>query len=513
MINALEQKSSPGDKATRTQWIGLAVLALPTLLVSMDSTVTFLVLPVISAELKPTSSQLLWITDIFTFLEGGLLITMGTLGDRLGRKKLLLYGAVAFAFASVLAAFSQTANMLIIARALLGIAGATLLPSTVSLIRHMFHNDSERGMAMGIWTTCFSTGTMLGPWLGGFLLHYFWWGSVFLIAVPIMLLFLILGPKLLPEYRAPKAGRLDIQSAFLLLCAILLVVYAVKQTGENLSLGIMPVLLAAAGIVVLIIFLFRQAGLKNPLIDLDLFHVASFNATLVALFLSLFCWAGLYLFITQFMQLILKFDPLKAGLWTIPGAATGMISCLCAPLLARRFGRNTVIVTGLILQSAGLLILAQLKIDNGLWFLVPVTLILTAGCSIVVTAGVDKVVSTVAPERAGAAAGIYETSTTFGSAMGVALLGSIGAAVYRGNMKLLDIDNIDPGIIDKAANTLGEALTLTKNLLPEAANNLGYYARNSFVSGFSSASFASLVLMIVVTVTAVYIYRREARDR
>ena len=501
----------PGNKATRKQWTGLAVLALPTLLVSMDSTVTFLVLPVISAALKPTSSQLLWITDIFTFLEGGLLITMGTLGDRIGRKKILLYGAVAFAFASVLAAFSQSPDMLIAARALLGIAGATLLPSTVSLIRHMFHNDRERGMAMGIWTACFSTGTMLGPWLGGVLLDNFWWGSVFLIAVPIMILFLILGPKFLPEYRAPKAGRLDIPSALLLLCGILLVVYAVKQTGERLSVGFMPILLIATGITVLMIFIFRQTNIKNPLIDLELFHSASFNVTLVALFLSLFCWAGLYLFIAQFLQLILEFDPLTAGIWTIPGAAIGMLSCFCAPLLARRFGRNASIVAGLGLQVAGLMILTQMKIDSRLWFLIPVTLIMTAGCSIVVTLGVDKVVSTVAPESAGAAAGLYETSTTFGSAMGVALLGSIGAAVYRGNMKLSGIRNVDSDILDKAGNTLGEALTLARNLPPEAANNLAYQARDSFVSGFSTATFASLVLMIVVTAAATWIYRNEAK--
>ncbi|HVW96265.1 MAG TPA: MFS transporter [Mucilaginibacter sp.] len=216
-------------KAGTREWIALAVLALPTLLVSMDTTVIYLAVPSISSALRPTSSQQLWITDVYGFLECGFLITMGTVGDRIGRRKLLLIGAVAFAMASAMAAFANTVTLLIAARALLGIAGATLLPSTLSMLRNMFHNDAQRGFAVGLWTTCFSTGTMLGPVVGGFLLNHFWWGSVFLMSVPVMVLFLIIGPLLLPEFKDPGIAKFDFWSVWLLIATVFPFTYGVKR--------------------------------------------------------------------------------------------------------------------------------------------------------------------------------------------------------------------------------------------------------------------------------------------
>jgi DHA2 family multidrug resistance protein-like MFS transporter len=495
--------------AGRKQWIGLAVLALPTLLVSMDSTVTYLALPVISATLKPTSAQLLWITDIFTFLEGGLLITTGTLGDRIGRKKLLLWGSVAFTLASVLAAFAQTAVMLIAARGLLGIAGATLLPSTVALIRSLFHNDRQRSVAMGIWTTCFATGTMLGPLVGGLLLDHFWWGSVFLIAVPIMVLFLAVGPALLPEYRAPQAERFDLLSALLLLAGILSIIYTVKRISEQGNLGGLPLTLAVTGIILLIIFLRRQQRITNPLIDLDLFRLPAFNATLGALFLTLFCWGGIYLFVAQYLQLIIGLDPLHAGLWTIPNAAAGMVSCLSAPLLARWLGRNTVMVLGMLVLAAGVLLLSQLNNHTGLGLLIPATILSTAGCSFTVTLGVDKVISSVPHERAGAAAGIYETSTTFGSALGVGILGSIGMAIYRSRMSSVHSNTITAGVIEKAKSTLGEAITVAQQLPDQQGTALLQQSQAAFVRSFSVTAAVAVALLLLMVWGVSWVYRNK----
>jgi len=247
-------------KATRREWIGLAVLALPCMLYSMDLTVLNLAVPHLTVDLKPTSTQLLWIVDIYGFMIAGSLITMGTLGDRIGRRRLLMIGAAAFGIASILAAFSKSAEMLIATRALLGVAGATLAPSTLSLIRNMFLDPAQRTLAIGVWITSYSVGGAIGPLLGGVMLEYFWWGSVFLIGVPVMVVLLVLGPMLLPEFRDPNAGRLDLLSAALSLLAVLAAIYGLKQIAEH-SVGWVAVLSVLLGIVLCVLFIRRQERL------------------------------------------------------------------------------------------------------------------------------------------------------------------------------------------------------------------------------------------------------------
>ena len=291
-------------RATRRDWIGLAVIALPCMLYSMDLTVLNLAVPHLSADLEPSAAELLWIVDIYGFLVAGSLITMGTLGDRIGRRRLLLIGAAAFGIGSVLAAFSKSAGMLIATRALLGVAGATLAPSTLSLIRNMFLDAGQRTFAIGVWVTSYSVGGAIGPLLGGVLLQYFWWGSVFLIGVPVMLLLLALGPVLLPEFRDPEAGRLDVLSAALSLAAVLGVLYGLKRLAEG-GHGWPPVLAIAAGLALGLAFVRRQGRLADPLIDLRLFRAPGFSGALAAYTLSTFVGFGAYVFIAQYLQLVL----------------------------------------------------------------------------------------------------------------------------------------------------------------------------------------------------------------
>ncbi|HEY2985455.1 MAG TPA: MFS transporter, partial [Jatrophihabitantaceae bacterium] len=307
-------------RATRRDWIGLAVLALPCVLYAMDLTVLNLAVPAISADLRPSSAQLLWIIDIYGFMVAGSLITMGTLGDRIGRRRLLLIGAAAFGITSVLAAWSANAAMLIAARALLGLSGATLAPSTLSLIRSMFLDARQRTFAIGVWITSFSAGAAIGPVLGGLLLARFWWGSVFLLAVPVMVLILAVGPKLLPEFRDPRPGRLDVRSAVLSLAAVLAVIYGLKQLAQA---G--PSRLAAtsivAGIVLGVLFVRRQRKLANPLLDLALFRVPAFSAALATYGFGIFIVFGIDIFVAQYLQLVLGLSPMRAGLWSVPSAA------------------------------------------------------------------------------------------------------------------------------------------------------------------------------------------------
>ena len=345
-------------RAGRREWIGLAVIALPCLLYSMDLTVLYLAVPSLTAELEPSSTELLWITDIYGFFLAGFLITMGTLGDRVGRRRLLLIGAAAFGVASVLAAFSTSVEMLIVSRALLGVAAATLAPSTLSLIRNMFLDPGQRTFAIGVWATSFSVGAALGPLLGGVLLEFFWWGSVFLLAVPVMCLLLVIGPRLLPEFRDPAAGRLDLVSAGLSVVAVLAVVYGLKDLAEN-GLGQTPLLSIAFGLLVGLLFVRRQQTLADPLIDLRLFRSRRFSASLAANTLSLAIAFGIFLFIAQYLQLVLGYSPLEAGLWTVPSSGGFIAGSMLAPVLVRIVRPAYVVAGGLVVTAAGLALLAQ----------------------------------------------------------------------------------------------------------------------------------------------------------
>lgn len=264
-------------KATRREWVGLAVLALACLLYVMDLTVLHLAVPAISADLQPSSTQLLWIIDIYGFMVAGALVTMGTLGDRIGRRRLLLIGAAAFGVVSLLAAFSTSAEMLIVSRALLGVAGATIAPSTLSLIFHMFQDPKERSIAIGVWIGAFSAGSAVGPVLGGLMLEVFWWGSVFLLALPVMAALLVLGPRVLPEYRDPNAGRLDLISAAMSVTALLAVIYGLKQIAQD-GLAPVPAAVIVAGLMVAAVWVRRQQRHTDPMIDLGLFRSRAFNA-------------------------------------------------------------------------------------------------------------------------------------------------------------------------------------------------------------------------------------------
>ncbi|HYI46640.1 MAG TPA: MFS transporter, partial [Actinomycetota bacterium] len=275
------QANSVGPRAGRKEWIGLAVIAIACLLYVMDLSVLYLAVPSLTRDLGPSSSQLLWITDIYGFMVAGFLITMGTLGDRVGRRRVLLVGAAAFGAASVMAAFSTTPEMLIVSRALLGIGGATIAPSTLSLISNMFLDPKQRMTAIGLWGTSFSAGAAVGPLLGGLLLQHFWWGSVFLINVPVMAVLLVLGPRLLPEFKDPSAGRPDLTSVAMSLVAVLSVIYGLKQIAQG-GFGWIPALTIGIGLALGVAFVRRQRTLADPLLELKLFRIPKFSVSVIS---------------------------------------------------------------------------------------------------------------------------------------------------------------------------------------------------------------------------------------
>ena len=498
--------ASTTPRATRREWIGLAVLALPCAIYAMDLTVLNLAVPQISQDLQPSSTQLLWILDIYGFLVAGCLITMGTLGDRIGRRRLLMIGAAAFAAASVVAAFSTSADMLIATRALLGVAGATVAPSTLSLIRNMFLDPGQRTIAISVWVTSYSVGAAIGPPLGGVLLEFFWWGSVFLLAVPVMVLLLVLGPVLLPEYRDRRAGKPDLLSAALSLAGVLSVIYGVKQIAEH-GLGSLPVLCILAGLAMGAVFLHRQGKLPDPLIDLGLFRARAFSVSLLTYMLGAVVAFGSFVFIAQYLQLVLGLSPLQAGLWTMPFALAFIVGSMLTPLLVRLARPGTVMACGLIVAAVGFALLSRVSSTSGLEQLIPGFVIFSLGLAPVFTLATDLVVGTAPPERAGAASAISETCAEFGGALGIAILGSIGAAIYRREMASAIPEGLSAEAADAARSTLGGAVVAAQSLGEGQAVELLASARAAFSQSLELTALVSVVLVMASAVLVLAVLR------
>ena len=497
------------SRAGRREWIGLAVLALACLLYVMDLTVLHLAVPALSADLEPSSAQLLWIIDIYGFMVAGFLVTMGTLGDRIGRRRLLLIGAAGFGAVSLLAAFSTSAEMLIASRALLGIAGATLAPSTLSLIFSMFKDPRQRARAIAVWISAFSAGSAVGPVAGGILLEHFWWGSVFLLAVPVMVLLLVLGPLVLPEYRDPDAGRLDLVSAAMSLVAVLSVIFGLKQIAQD-GIGTGPLAAVAFGVVVGLLFVRRQLRLPDPMIDLRLFRIRSFSAALGVNFLSVFVMVGYFLFVAQFLQLVLGLSPLEAGIWSVPSAIGFVVGSNLAPRVVRAVRPPHVIGGGLAISAAGLAMLTQAGVPDpnlALAMVVAASVVISIGLAPVFGLTTELIVGSAPPERAGAASGISETGAELGAALGISVLGSIGVAIYRARVG----DGLPSGIPADAAaaarDTLGGAVAAAAELPTALGAAVLDVARSAFVDGMVATAALAAFLAVGVAVYAVLALR------
>tara|TARA_R110000796_G_scaffold3246_9_gene12627 strand:- start:4526 stop:6064 length:1539 start_codon:yes stop_codon:yes gene_type:complete len=511
MTTAQQIDSYAEQPASRREWLGLAVLVLPTLLLALDMTVLHLAAPRLSADLQPSSSELLWILDIYGFMVAGFLITMGTLGDRIGRRRLLLAGALAFGVASVAAAFASSATSLIITRALLGIAGATLMPSTLSLIRNMFHVERERTLAITVWMTGFIVGSAIGPLVGGVMLEFFWWGSVFLLGVPVMALLLLVGPFLLPECRDENAGRLDVVSALLCIVALLLVIYGLKDTArDGLNLG--ALLAVVLGLVVGTVFTRRQRRLPDPMLDLTLFSRRAFTVSIFAMLMAIFALSGAWLMIFQYLQGVAGLSALEAGLVMLPAAILQTAASLVVPSLSRKLKPSVFTSLGLCVSVIGFCVLLLVQGRDGVALMALGTMLLGVGIMPVMIMGTDLVVSSVPPAKAGAAAATSETAAELGMALGIAVIGSVGAVIYQQYMAARLPDGLTPEQVEIASDTLGGALAVIKQLPPDTAQALLIVVQDGFASALHVNSLIGAVIMAsaaVLTATCLRQVRLE----
>ncbi|MFF2703459.1 MFS transporter [Streptomyces cyaneofuscatus] len=498
-------------RAGRREWIGLVVLALPTALLSMDLTVLHLAIPSISSELRPSGSELLWITDIYGFTLAGFLITMGTLGDRVGRRRLLLIGAVAFTAASVIAALSTTPGMLIATRALLGVAASTLMPSTLSLIRNMFLDARQRSVAIGVWMTSFMVGAMLGPPVGGVLLEWFWWGSVFLLAIPVMALLLVAGPIVLPEYRNENAGKLDLPSALLSLLAILSLVYAVKTVASHGFTATASASLVTA-IVLSVTFVRRQKGLAEPLLDIGLFRNRTFATALTAMTICSLVMMGSNFFVAQYLQLVIGLPPLKAGLWMIPSTLASITAVMIVQRLVQRFRPALLMSVSFVIAALGFVVITRVDGPDSLALLLTGTSIFAFGLAAPGVLSADILVSSGPPERAGEVSAIQETSTELGGAFGLAILGSIFNAAYRAGV------TVPAGTPDTAASaareTLGGAVAAAAQEPGRSwSTSLLDATRAAFVDALHVTALVSIAVVLLTAALVASVLRRTESQK
>lgn len=492
------QKTAPSaPRAGRRAWFGLAALMLPVLLVSIDNTVLSFAIPQLSQALSPSASQLLWIVDIYPLILAGLLVTMGTLGDRVGRRRLLLVGATGFGLVSVYAAFAGDATHLIAARALLGLFGATLMPSTLALLRNLFLDDNQRRLAIAIWASAFSAGSALGPIVGGWLLEHFWWGSIFLINVPVLVVLLVVAPFVLPESRNPGSARLDPLSVVLSVVSMLPFVFGIKKlASDGLSpLGVASLLL---GVALGVLFVRRQTRSSSPLLEVGLFKNRVFSASVLANFMAVFSISGLIFFVSQYLQLVLELSPMQAGLYLLPGAAATVAMGLAAVALARIAPIWLLIPVGLLLATLGYLLGTTLTGSSSVGVIVVIFVLVGGGAGLAETLTNDAILASVPPERAGAASGISETAYELGASLGVAILGSVLAAVYRTRLELPA--GLDPAVADQARETLGGAVSAADGLPAGQADALLEAAKAAFAHGVDLTSAIGAVLAFLTAV-------------
>jgi DHA2 family multidrug resistance protein-like MFS transporter len=494
------------EGAQARKWSTFAICLLVALVPNIDLTALNQAIPRLSADLHPSSTQILWIADAYGFALAGLLITMGGVGDRIGHKRLLLIGTAVVAAASAVTAYAPSAGLLIAARALLGVAGATLMPSCLSLIRRAFTDPKERTGAVGAFMGIAGLAVGLGPVVAGALLDHFWWGSVFMINVPIMAVALVAGAALLPESRNPVPGRLDLPSVPLSVIGVLGVVYAIKEAAAHGPDEIGVYLALAIGLAALAAFLVRQGRVAEPLIDIRLFRRAAFAGSVATNMFAMFTLVAQSLIFSLFFQLALGWSPLQAGLAGLPGAAGAMAGgAALAPPLIGALGRARVVAAGMLVSAGGFTGYLVIGLHSSYWVMLPLMLLSGIGMGMAMTVTADTVLASVPKDRSGAASAIAETATELGGALGMAVLGSVLNAVYRNT---LDLPGGLPAPAASAArDSLGAALQAAANLPATVAAQVSEAAREAFVDGMHAALVCSAGLAALVAVFALVTLR------
>ena len=496
---AIQLASDDGPRAGIRGWAALVVLMLPVLLVSVDNTVLAFALPEISLALRPTGAEQLWVIDVYSLVLAGLLVTMGVMGDRFGRRRMLFIGATGFAVVSTLAAFAPTAGMLIAARAALGFFGAMLMPSTLSLLRTIFPNRDQRRLAIAVWASGFSAGSALGPVVGGFLLEHFAWGSVFLIAVPVLVPLLALGYWLVPESRDPNPGKIDLLGILLSMAAMIPVVYAIKLFAVD-GVSALAIGLVVLGVVMGTLFVRRQQRAEIPMLDMSLFRRGAFSGAILVNLLSVIALVGFLYFVPQQLQLVMGLSPMAAGFALVPGMAAMIIAGLTVVPISRRVAPHIVVPVGLVLSVLGYVVVAVTAQSASVLWLIVAFVVLGLGIGAAETISNELILANAPADKVGAASAVSETAYELGAVLGTAVLGGIITAFYRGALVIPDAVPAASGA--QARETLAGAFAAAQELPAALGDQLWHAATTAFDSGIVTTSLIGALLVVAAIVIA-----------
>ncbi|MET7604566.1 MFS transporter [Streptomyces avermitilis] len=488
------------------RWVVLIVLCVSLLLVALDATVLHVAVPAVTEDLKPGAIELLWIVDIYPLVCASLLILFGTLGDRVGRRRILLLGYGFFGVASGIAALADSAQVLIGARALLGVGGAMIMPATLSILRQVFPDRRERALAIGIWSAVAAVGAAVGPLLGGFLLEHFWWGSVFLINIPLMLISLPVGRLLLPESKGDRDGPWDVVGALMAAAGLFGAVLGVKRLGGGeppLSpFTVVPLVVGAA---LLVAFVRRQRRRAHPLVDLRMFARPAFSTSVGCIVLAMLALVGLELIAAQYLQLVLGLSPLETGLRLLPLTIAAMAAGLVGSHLLHRFGPRRMVVFGFCLTAGSVVTLTAMGAEDNTGLLLFGFVLLGFGLETTLFGAYESMLSEAPQEQAGGAAAIGETSYQLGAGIGIALLGSVMNAAYAPGLS--SVPGVPASASGAAGHSLGEAYEVAARLGGAPGAALRHAARDSFVHGLHVTLLVSAGLLMLGAVMALRLPR------
>ncbi|MCX6422621.1 MAG: DHA2 family efflux MFS transporter permease subunit [Actinobacteria bacterium] len=495
------------------RWLALGVLCLSLLLAVVDNTIVNVALPTLNKELGAGTTELQWIVDAYTLVFSALLLAMGHFGDRFGRKRALQIGLVVFAITSALAALATTSGQLIGARALMGIGAALIFPATLAIIVNVFTDPKERAAAIGIWTAMVGVAVAIGPIVGGLLLEHFWWGSIFMVNIPVVIVAIVLGAFLLPESRDPKVGRMDYRGLVLSAAGVGLVIWAII---EGPSWGwTSPAILAAlvGGLVVMAVFVLVERRLAHPLLDVRLFKNARFTAASLSIATAFFALFGFIFLITQYLQFIQGFSPLEAGIRTLPFAvATGVMSPV-AIVLMHRFGSKAIVVLGLFVMAAGFVIAATVKEDTPYFGAVVISMVtIAAGLGLATSPATESIMGALPAEQAGVGSAVNDTTRELGGTLGVAVVGSVFLSVY--GAKVIDgyrSLGLPPQYESIVRESMGGGIAVAEQLPAGPAAQLMSFIKSSFIDGLSRGSLVSAIVVAVGAIVALRFLPSRAR--